>query len=421
VQLEAWFGALRERNFRYYFTGQLASAIGTGMTTVALAFAVLAGHRSPTALGVVLMANAVPLAAFLLVGGVIADRLGRRRVMLASDVLRGAAQAVLGVWVLVGTPPLWGFVVLSALVGTGTAFFIPALTGLIPEVVSPGHLSQANALDGMTFSIGAIVGPAIAGVIVAATSPGWAIIGDAASYGVSVVSLSMLRLPAITAVRRAASFLHELREGWTEFWSRTWLWVVVLQWSIGNMIILAPYFVLGAVIADRYLGGSTAWGTILAAQGAGSVIGGVVMLRVQVRRPLFVGTLMSLVFPWPLLALAFHAPIPVIASGAFFAGVAIAVFGVLWNTTMQREVPPEVLSRVSSYDWFGSLVFLPLGFALVGPVSSAIGIEATFVAASIYGVVSAAVVLAIPAVTGLRAPAPSAWAAHVELVTRSES
>jgi hypothetical protein len=421
VQLEAWFGALRERNFRFYFGGQLASAIGTGMTTVALAFAVLAGHRSPTALGIVLMANAVPLAAFLLVGDVIADRLGRRRVMLASDILRGTAQAVLGVWVLVGSPPLWGFVLLSALVGTGTAFFMPALTGLIPEVVSPQHLSQANALDGMTFSIGAIVGPAIAGVIVAAASPGWAVIGDAASYGVSVASLAMLRLPPMKALHEGFKFVHQLREGWTEFWSRTWLWVIVVQWSIGNMVILAPYFVLGAVIADRYLGGSTAWGTILAAQGAGSVIGGLVMLRVHVGRPLLVGTMMSLVFPWALLALAFHAPIAVIASGAFFAGVAIAVFGVLWNTTMQREVPSEVLSRVSAYDWFGSLVFLPLGFALVGPVSAAIGIETTFVAASIWCVISAVVVLSIPAVTRLRAPAQSALATHVELVTQSES
>jgi MFS family permease len=405
MRIESWLGALRERNFRLYFVGQLTSAIGTGMTSVALAFAVLASDRSATALGVVLAANAVPLAAFLLVGGVIADRLGRRRVMLASDLLRGLAQAGLGAWVLIGRPPLWGFVLLAAMVGTATAFFMPALTGLIPEVVSPSQLAQANALDGLSNSIGSIAGPALAGILVAAASPGWAIMADAISYFASVTSLALLRMPAVQ-MQAAESFFFQLRAGWSEFWSRTWLWVIVVQWSIGNAVILGPFFVLGAVVADRYLGGSTAWGTILAAQGAGSVAGGVVLLRVHVRRPLFVGTLSALVLPWSLLALAYRAPLAIIAAGAFAAGVAMAVFGVLWNTTMQREVPPEVLSRVSSYDWFGSLVFLPLGFALVGPVSSAIGIRATFIGASIWCVLSTLAVLAVPSVTGLVAARP---------------
>ena len=314
MRIESWLGALRERNFRLYFVGQLTSAIGTGMTSVALAFAVLASDRSATALGVVLAANAVPLAVFLLVGGVIADRLGRRRVMLASDLMRGAAQAGLGAWVLIGHPPLWGFVLLAAMVGTATAFFMPALTGLIPEVVSTGRLAQANALDGLSNSIGSIAGPALAGVLVAAASPGWAIIADALSYFASVTSLALLRMPP-TKMEAATSFFSQLRQGWSEFWSRTWLWVIVVQWSIGNAVILGPFFVLGAVVADRYLGGSTAWGTILAAQGAGSVAGGIVLLRLEVRRPLFVGTLSSLVFPWSLLALAFRAPLAVIAAG----------------------------------------------------------------------------------------------------------
>jgi hypothetical protein len=283
---------------------------------------------------------------------------------------------------------------------------MPALTGLIPEVVSTGRLAQANALDGLSNSIGSIAGPALAGVLVAAASPGWAIIADALSYFASVTSLALLRMPP-TKMEAATSFFSQLRQGWSEFWSRTWLWVIVVQWSIGNAVILGPFFVLGAVVADRYLGGSTAWGTILAAQGAGSVAGGIVLLRLEVRRPLFVGTLSSLVFPWSLLALAFRAPLAVIAAGSFAAGVALAVFGVLWNTTMQREVPSEVLSRVSSYDWFGSLVFLPLGFALSGPVSSAIGIRATFIGASIWCVVSALVVVAVPSVNGLVVTKPA--------------
>ncbi|MGC9961800.1 MAG: MFS transporter [Acidimicrobiales bacterium] len=401
MRWDLWMGALRERNFRLYFIGQLTSAVGTGMTSVALAFAVLASDRSATALGVVLAADAVSLAGFLLIGGVIADRLGRRRVMLTADMLRGVAQAILGVWVLAGHPPLWGFVVLAAVVGAGTAFFMPALTGLIPEVVTPDRLSQANALNGLSNSIGSIGGPALAGILVAAASPGWAIIADAISYGASVASLGLLRL-APAGPRSTETFLSQLRAGWGEFWSRTWLWVIVVQWSLGNAIILGPFFVLGAVVADKYLGGSTAWGTILAAQGAGAVAGGVLMLRLHVQRPLLVATLTALVFPLPLLALAYHGPVAVIAAGSFGMGFAMAVFTVLWNTTMQREIPSDLLSRVSSYDWFGSLVFLPIGFALAGPIAAAVGIRAAFMGASVWCVASTLVVLAVPAVYKLR-------------------
>jgi MFS family permease len=407
VRAGKFLGALSDRDFRLYFVGQMTSAVGTGMTMVALSFAVLATHAGASALGSVLAAETVPLAVFLLAGGVVADRLGRRRVMLGADALRGAAQAGLGAWVLLGPPPLWGFLVLAALVGTGTAFFTPAIAGMIPSVVREEHLSQANALNGLTFSIGTMVGPAIAGVIVAAASPGWAVIADAASYAVSVATLAMLRssggeMPARTG------FFHQLRVGWREFWSRTWLWVIVVQWSVGNMLVFAPFFVLGAVIAKRSLGGATAWGTILAFQGVGAIAGGLVMLRVRPGRPLLVAVLSGVLVTWPLLALGLGAPLALIAAGAGASGIQLAVFAVLWDTTIQREVPPESRSRVSAYDWFGSLVFLPAGYAIAGPISGAIGIRTTFVAAGAYCVASTLLVLCVPAVTRLRwAPAPA--------------
>lgn len=395
-------GALRERNFRLYFVGQLTSWIGTGMTMVALAFAVFRSDRSATALGIVLMAGTVPLAVFILVGGVIADRVGRRRVMLGSDVLRGMAQAALGAWVLTARPPLWGFAVLAALAGTGTAFFMPAVTGLIPEVVSEQRLPQANALDGLTNSVGMILGPALAGALVATASPGWAIVADASSYAVSVASLSLLALPPVPS-KQTTSLAHQLREGWNEFTSRTWLWVIALQWWFSDTVIFGPYFVLGALVSSKYLGGATTWGSILAAGGLGSVAGGLVMLRVRPKRPMLVATLSTLVFPWPLLALASRAPVAVIAAGACAMGASMAVLLALWNTTVQREVPAEVLSRVSSYDLFGSLVFLPVGYAIVGPVSEVVGIRATFPGASVWCVASAAGVLAVPSVRKLTA------------------
>jgi MFS family permease len=186
---------------------------------------------------------------------------------------------------------------------------------------------------------------------------------------------------------------------------------------LGNAIILGPFFVLGAVVADKYLGGSTAWGTILAAQGAGAVAGGVLMLRLHVQRPLLVATLTGLIFPWPLLVIAYHGPVAVIAVGSFGMGFAMAVFTVLWNTTMQREIPSDLLSRVSSYDWFGSLVFLPVGFALAGPISAAVGIRTAFIGASIWCVASTLVVLAVPSVYKLRtAPAKLAEGAEPSAV-----
>jgi MFS family permease len=391
-------GALHERNFRLYFLGQLTSAVGSGMTPVALSFAVLALRRgSASDVGAVLAAETVPLVIFLLVGGVAADRLGRRRVMLAADVLRASAEAALGAWILFGSPPLWGFLVLSALVGSGMAFFMPALTGLIPQIVPPERLTQANALNGLTFSIGGILGPALAGVIVATASPGWAILADGLSYVLSVATLASLRLsPAIGA--EPESFYAHLRRGWGEFWSRTWLWAIVVSASVFNLATMAPYLVIGAVIAKASLGGATAWGTILGAQGAGAVIGGVAMLRVRFRRPLVVAALALLVWPFPLLTLAFLAPVYVIAIGAFLGGAGFAVFDTQWQTTMQREVPAEVLSRVSAYDWFGSLVFLPVGYAIVGPVASVVGVHAVFVFGSAYLVVAVAAILLIPSV-----------------------
>lgn len=403
MRLERWLGALQERNFRVYFLGQSASAIGTGMAPVALSFAVLALPRANASdVGVVVMAGTIPLVVFLLVGGVVADRLGRRFVMFSADILRGAAEATLALWILLGHPPLWGFIVLSALVGTGTAFFMPASTALVREVVTDAHLSQANALTGLSSSFGGIVGPAAAGVIVAAASPGWAVMADAISYVVSVGSLVVLRMQP-QPPQPAETFLSQLRAGWSEFWSRTWLWTIVLGAAVANMM-LAPYFVLGPVIAKHSLGGAPVWGVILGANGAGSVLAGIALLRFQPKRPLVVGLLTLLAVPVSMLALGYELPVVVIAIGGFLAGASFAIFGTLWNTVMQREIPSEVLARVSAYDWLFSLVLLPIGFAIVGPISSAVGIRATFLYPSLYLVVSSLLTLAVPAVRAMQAP-----------------
>jgi MFS family permease len=399
------FGALRESNFRRFFVGQTTSVIGGAMSPLATTFAVLA-HGSTSDLGYVLAAGTAPLVIFLLVGGVVADRVGRRRVMLGADGIRFVGQSLLAAWVLAGTVPLWGFLTLAGISGIGTGLFSPALTGLVSEVVSDRRLQQANALGGLAASGASILGPALAGVIVSSSSPGWAIAADALSFLVSLVCLSRLRL-ARRPSRESSSFVRELREGWGEFWARTWLWVIVIQFSLCNVVFTAPFYVLGAEIAKQLFGGARAWGIVLACQGAGAIVGGLVMLKYRPSRPLAVAIATTYAWALPLFGLAFRLPLELIAAGSLLGGVAFAVFGTIWDTTLQRNVPSEVLSRVSAYDWFGSLVLLPVGESAIGPLARVAGTRDTLLGAASLLVLAVTVVLFVPAVTSLRSPTGS--------------
>jgi MFS family permease len=371
------------------------------MAPVAIVFAVLA-HGTASDVGYVLTAQTVPLVVFLLVGGVVGDRMSRRTLMLRADALRTMTECALGLWVLLGRPPLWGFMVLAALMGIGQAFFNPALTAIVPQMLSAEVLQQGNALNGISGSSGGIIGPAIAGVIVAVSSPGWAILIDGVTYLVSVVSLALIRIDW-KAMEHAEPFAVLLRQGWREFWSRTWLWTIVVAFSLVNALF-ASFLVLGPVVAKQSLGGAAAWGTILAAEGVGSVLGGIVMLRLHPRRPLLVATLSSLFFPVPLFLVADRDPTLAIALTSLLAGFFVTVFAVQWHTTMQREIPPDLLSRVSAYDWFGSLALMPIWMAVVGPVASGIGISTTLDVSGVIMLALLASVLLVPSVRQLRAP-----------------
>lgn len=392
---------LAERNFRLFFFGRLTSFIGTGMLPVALAFAVFGRGGSTSQVGFVLGAEWAPLAVFLLIGGVLADRMARRSVMVGSDVLRALAQGLLAAWILVGHPPLWGFLACEFVVGAGTAFFIPAMTGLIPEVASPARLQDANVFNSLAQWSGFLVGPAIAGIVVATAGAGWAVAADAISYAVSAACLVALRAQWRRGSGRN-SFATELRVGWDAFRSRTWLWVIVSQFSFFGLFVFPAFFVLGAVVARDSLGGAAAWGAILGAQGAGSVLGTLSMLRFKPRYPLMVAE--ASLFGWvlPLALLAARAPTVAVAAAAFVAGVSFGVFGPLWDTTMQRELPPDVLSRASAYDWFGSFVFLPIGYALEGTFASLLGVTGALVLGAVWIGVTTVVVLAVPGVRRLR-------------------
>jgi MFS family permease len=403
VRLPARLAVLEERNFRLLFFGQSVSLLGDYMVPVALAFAVLSLTGSPSDLGLVLLARTAPLVAFLLVGGVVADRLSRRRVMLTADLIRCASEGVMAGLLLTRTATLWELAVMQAVHGTASAFFQPASTGVLPLAVTRDRLQQANALRGLSMSAGTILGPAASGALVAGIGSGWAIAADAASFAVSAGFLVRMALPDQPA-GRAQSFLADLRDGWGEFVGRTWVWTIVLVASLMNMFF-AGFAVLGPVVAKHQLGGAGAWGLISAGLGLGSLLGGVLILRHQPARPLRTGCWCLALFGLPLFALAPPLPALAVAATTIVASAGLMVFNGLWETALQQHVPSRALSRVSAYDWFGSLACQPIGYAIVGPLAASIGVHVTLWLSGGLMVCSVIPLLMIPSIRGLgRAP-----------------
>jgi len=392
---------LRGRNFRRFYIGQATSLLGTSMSAVAVTFAVLGNGGSAADLGYVMAARILPQVALVLGGGVLADRLGRRPVMLSSDTLCCAAQAALATALLTGRPTIWLIAAMAALVGTGEAFFEPALGGLAVQIAPRDELANANALLGLARSAAGVAGPALAGLLVAVAGPAVVIAIDAASYGVSVIALGLLQLPR-NAAAPGRSLLRELGEGWAEFRSRTWLWVTTVQFALFNLITWAPYLLLGPVLAQKYLGGARAWGLIMAANGAGAILGGLAALGRRPRRPLVVATLATFGYPVPCLLLALHAPAAGIAAGAFAAGAGGALFIIFWSTTLQQQVPPGRLSRASSFATLGAYGPGTLGLAIAGPVAALAGAGRVLGAGAAWGVLSTLVVLSLPSTRAIR-------------------
>jgi MFS family permease len=394
-------GALRNRDFRLFFAGQTVSLLGDGMVNVALSFAVLDLTGNVADLGYVFAAGSVPLVVFLLVGGVFADRLSQRVVMIAADLTRFGTQGAMALLLLTGHAQLWHLIVLQVIRGAGTAFFNPAVTGLTPLLVSGEHLQQANALRGISTAAGGIAGPAIAGVLVATVGAGWALGVDSVTYLVSAACLAALRLPPRERLPRQ-NFLRDLREGWREFSSRTWLWSGVVAAGILNMMS-APFLILGAAISKESLGGAGAWALILAALSLGMVVGGVVALRIRPHRPFVASFVAYIPFALPSVLLATGVGAVPIAAATLVAGAGLMLGNAVWETTLQRQIPHAVLSRVTAYDWFGSVAGQPLGYALVGPLVAAIGQDATLLLAA--GIITAAnlTVLSLPSIRGMTA------------------
>ncbi len=391
---------LSERNFRYLWTGQAVSAAGDALAPVALAFATLQIAHTASALGLVLAASTTGRVVLLPVGGVWADRLPRQLVMLSSDSIRATAEVTLAVLLLSGHAQLWMIAVLAVADGAASAFFMPASGALVPQTVGAAHLQQANALMGLTRSTTSVIGPAVSGILVAVVGPGWVFAIDAATYIVSALSLAMLRVPAMPP-KEQASFFAELAAGWRAVSSRTWYLINLCSHALWNFAI-AAVFVLGPIVAKQHLGGASAWGLIGASMGAGSVFGGLIALRVMPRRPLVVANLALTLTSLEALALVGPSPLVMIMATGVLGFAGLTFLNEVWFATVPQLLPAEVLARANSFDWLLSLIAMPAGFAICGPVADHVGIPVTLVGAAILLAVPSVLIMLVPGIRGVR-------------------
>lgn len=385
---------LRLRDFRLLWTGMAVSMLGDGIYFVAVAFQAYALKNDPSALALVGFAWTGGMVLFLIIGGVVADRQPRRRVMMAADLARMAVLMAIGLLSITGNLELWMLVVLAGLYGAGEAFFGPAFSALIPEIVPAEQLLQANSIEHSVRPLASqVAGPALGGLIVAAVGPGTGFLLDAGTFVVSFACLAAMRVQEVTAPAPAGA-LREIREGFAYVRSQTWLWATLLMASLSLLVFYGPEEVLVPFVIKNELGGDAGdFGLVLAVAGTGYATGAFFMGgRDLPRRPV---TVMYLYWGLGILPLSLYA----IATEAwhlmpmgFVIGFCMASGMVIWTTLMQRRVPRHMLGRVTSLDWFVSIGLAPVSFALTAPVSSAIGIDATFVAA---GTVAATVALGL--------------------------
>ncbi|RKR73951.1 MFS transporter [Frondihabitans australicus] len=394
---------LRIAPFRWLVLGTTVNKLGSSLAPVALAFAVLDLTHSAAQLGLVVGARSAATLIFLLLGGALSDRLPRGLVLAGSSVASAATQAAVAVVLLAHVDSVAALCVLSALNGAFSAISGPATSGLLPLTVGAGQLTSANALARLLQNGASVVGLAVAGLVVALVGSGPAIAVDAATFAFGAVCFALLKLDALPHTH-SGGFLRALAEGWRAFASRSWVWSIVVAFTLANAVYVGGIVVLGPAVADATFG-RTAWGVILAAESVGFVAGGVVALRWRPRRPLLAGIGCGIACSLLLFALGVHAPVAVLVAAAFVGGLGVEQFGVAWETALGEHVPIELLSRVSSYDQLGSFLAIPVGQVLAGPAAARIGLEPTLVGGGAILAASLAATLLVPSVRRLTSAA----------------
>jgi MFS family permease len=385
-------------------TARIISNLGNGLGPIALAFGVLSlDGATASSLSIVMAAQLGPMVLFMLFGGVLADRFPRALVVGASDILLSGFVIANGVMLINGTATVLSLAIIAFISGSLNALWWPAFAGLMPEIVDEEDLQSANSFVALGANGANIAGTVIGGIIVAGIGAGWAMVVDGVSFLIAGLLVFTLRKYGKTRLQNEHSptVYADLVHGWKEFSSRSWVVAVVAGYSIIAMIFESVFAVVGPVHAEQELGGPKPWSWILAALSVGMVAGVLVSLKVRPKYPLVIGLGAQLgVVAW-ILTMGATNWIPLIMVSAFFAGIALDFFMVLWQTAMQSNIPRESLSRVTSYDAFGSLALAPIGLIVAGPVTEKFGSSTTLIAMGLIFIVVLAAILSVPAVRHL--------------------
>ncbi len=391
--------------FRTLLIARIISNIGNGLGPIALAFGVLSlDGATPTSLSIVMAAQLGPMVVFMLFGGVLADRYPRALVVGTSDIFLSGFVVANGIMLINGSATVMSMAIIAFISGSLNALWWPAFAGLVPEVVPEEDLQSANSVIGLGANAANIAGTVAGGIIVAGIGAGWAMVTDGISFFIAGILVFTLRKFGKTrdTTEHTPSVFEDLAHGWKEFSSRSWVVTVVAGYCILNMIFESALGVVGPVHAEQELGGPKPWSYILAALSVGMMAGVLVSLKVRPKRPLLIALVAQLgVAAW-IFTIGVTNWIPLIMVSAFFAGIAFDFFFVLWQTAMQSNIPRESLSRVSSYDAFGSLVFAPFGLVIAGPITERIGTEQTLIGMAIIFAVVLAAMLSVASVRNLR-------------------
>lgn len=397
------FGALRIGRARRLIAADFASLTGDTMVYAAMAFAVLSLGGSEAQVAFALGAQGAGTAATLLFGGVVADRYPRRSVMVAADLLRFGSQGFIAALLLTGNADYWQLIVAQVIHGCGSGFYMPASGAIVPDSVPPQFEQPTNALKQAARSTASLGGPAIGAVAVHLAGAGLAIAADAVTF---LASASLLvGLPAIRREREAQSMLAAMRDGWDEFRALPWLKTVTVQFTLVNALVIAPLYVYGPTAAGETGAGSAsvnAWAALLVSMEAGGLVGSLVAVSWRPPRPLVAATLVFLLWGLPLALLVGHTPLGLLLFGGALAGSGAAVFTVLWETAVQDNTDEAARSRLTSYEYFGSLVGVPFGFALIGLVGGRIGADSNMAASFVFLVVAGLFVASRPSIRAVR-------------------
>ncbi|WP_435610736.1 MFS transporter [Streptomyces sp. C10-9-1] len=389
----------RSARFRFFFTARSTSLLADGMLMVSLTTAVLGAGYGAGGVGYALAAWMTPIVLLVLFGGVLADRFTPQVMMVGADVVRMLAMLAMAALLASGSVALWQIMALMAVSGAATAMFQPGLASIVPQVAE--DIQRANALLRVSEAMSALIGPGLAGFLVAYWHVAGSYVVIAAAYALSALGLLPLRRLATVRDESDDPMWRRLATGWQEFRSRTWLWGVIVLWAVYGLFVFGPALPLGAALLTEQHG-ATGYGWIASADGAGTIVGGLLGMRVRPRRPLVAGACAMFFFALNPLAPALGWNFTLTAVTGVIAGCGFAFWGVMWATSVQSHIPLAVLSRVSAYDVAGSIMVIPLGRALAGPAADQFGADRVLLFSSAVSFVLLAAMLCVPAIRGLR-------------------